>query len=245
MLNVINTTTIHGQDRLIQAVEEQKANGRGLITVCNHTSMFDDPGVLSLLMPWHWLWSEPLTEKVRWSICAKEVCFKNELLRHFFLNGKTLPVERGKGVYQPVVSIAAHTLAKGGWVHLFPEGRINYDGKLGPLRWGVGKLICEARQLNGGRDPALLPFYHSGMGEVLPITMDRLNVGRSVEVRVGEHIKVDDLTCNCDSPDMAVQQETWKAITARVRAALLELEAQCPTNPDQTDVAPKREPPPS
>ncbi len=65
-------------------------------------------------------------------------------------------------MHQPIVSVAAVALSQGRWVHLFPEGRINYDGRLGPLRWGVGKLVCEARQLAGGVDPVVLPFYHSG-----------------------------------------------------------------------------------
>jgi monolysocardiolipin acyltransferase len=43
----------------------------------------------------------------RWTLCAKEVCFTNELLRQFFANGKTLPIVRGGGVEQPVMRLAA------------------------------------------------------------------------------------------------------------------------------------------
>ncbi|KAG2498619.1 hypothetical protein HYH03_003367 [Edaphochlamys debaryana] len=207
--------------------------------------MFDDPGILSVLMPWHWLWLEPVVDKVRWSLCAKEVCFKNELLRHFFLNGNTLPVERGKGVHQPIVSVAALALAAGKWVHVFPEGRINFDGKLGPLRWGAGKLVCEARRLSGGKDPIVLPFYHSGMGHVLPLSSRFFKAGHEVEVRIGEPVPISDVTCKCDSDDVAVQQEAWKAITERIRAELQRLEALSPPNPDQTATAPMRNPPPS
>lgn len=35
------------------------------------------------------------------------MCFKNELLRQFFLNGKTLPVDRGQGVDQPIMQARA------------------------------------------------------------------------------------------------------------------------------------------
>ncbi|PNH05758.1 Tafazzin [Tetrabaena socialis] len=80
VLNVLNTTKIINQDALITAVTDRPP-GTGLMTVCNHTSMFDDPGVLSLVMPWEWLWLEPKLQHVRWSLCAREVCFKNELLR--------------------------------------------------------------------------------------------------------------------------------------------------------------------
>ncbi|KXZ50554.1 hypothetical protein GPECTOR_16g729 [Gonium pectorale] len=207
--------------------------------------MFDDPGILSVMMPWHWLWMDPVHNYVRWSLCAKEVCYKNEFLRQFFLNGKTLPVERGKGVHQPIVSVAALTLAGGQWVHVFPEGRINFDGRLGPLRWGVGKLVCEARQLAGGTDPWVLPFYHSNMGSVMPLGGKGFTVGNKVEVRIGERVPLSDLTCHCDSADPAEQQRAWRLITERLRGALLELEKQSPPNPDQSDRAPLKGPPPS
>ncbi|GIL41921.1 hypothetical protein Vafri_16 [Volvox africanus] len=246
VLTVLNKTEIINQDRLISAIENRQ-NGAGVLTVCNHTSLFDDPGVLSIIMPWSWLWMDPIQHHVRWSLCAKEVCFKNELLRQFFLSGKTLPVERGKaGVHQPVVSLASVALASGQWVHVFPEGRINYDGKLGPLRWGCGKLVCEARQVSGGKDPVVLPFYHSNMGSVLPLSGTGFSMGHKVEVRVGEPLKLDDLTCRCDSPNLADQQEAWRLITERVRTALQDLERLSPPNPDQSASAPaKGGPPPS
>ncbi|GFR45151.1 hypothetical protein Agub_g6534 [Astrephomene gubernaculifera] len=245
ILNVLNTTEIINHDRLIRAVQDKRKDA-GLITVCNHTSLFDDPGVLSLIMPWHWLWTEPITQNVRWSLCAREVCFKNEFLRQFFLNGKTLPVERGKaGVHQPIVSVAALALASGQWVHLFPEGRINFDGKLGPLRWGCGKLVCEARELSGGRDPTVLPFYHSGMGAVLPLGAKGFAVGQKVQVRVGEAVPLADLTCGCDAESEEERRRTWIRITERVREALVELERECPPNPDQSGKAPAKDPPPS
>ena len=71
--------------------------------------------------------------------------------RQFFLNGKVLPVRRGRGVEQPIMSLAADLLHRGDWVHVFPEGRVNFSGGVGPCRWGVGKLICDAKKLNGGR----------------------------------------------------------------------------------------------
>ncbi|GLC35250.1 hypothetical protein PLESTB_000585300 [Pleodorina starrii] len=247
ILTVLNKTEIINQERLISTVENRES-GAGVLTICNHTSMFDDPGVLSIIMPWSWLWMDPVQNHVRWSLCAKEVCFKNELLRQFFLSGKTLPVERGKGVQQPMVSVAAAALASGQWVHVFPEGRINYDGRLGPLRWGAGKLVCEARSLAGGRDPTVLPFYHSNMGSVLPLWAKGFSVGHKVEVRVGEPVQLADLTCRCDSSDLGEQQEAWRLITERMRGALQELEAQSPPNPNQSGKVPppgKEEPPPS
>lgn len=63
---------------------------------------------------------------------------------------------------------------------------------LGPL--GEQKLLqC--------RDPIVLPFYHSGMGRILPKGSVIPRVGQTVYVTVGEPIELRDLTrkCNCSS----------------------------------------------
>lgn len=70
-------------------------------------------------------------------------------MAQFFHSGKTLPIERGAGPFQPVMKFAAHEVARGSWVHIFPEGKINYTGTMGPLRWGVGKLFCDAVNISG------------------------------------------------------------------------------------------------
>lgn len=63
--------------------------------------------------------------------------------REFFLSGKTLPIERGQGLQQPAMRTAAKLLGRGDWVHVFPEGRVGYSGRLQPCKWGVGKLVCD------------------------------------------------------------------------------------------------------
>jgi len=70
---------------------------RGLLTYSNHTSTFDDPGVLVALLPPSFFWSEPEHGLVRWTLCAREVCFRNAALARFFRSGKVFPVDRGGG----------------------------------------------------------------------------------------------------------------------------------------------------
>lgn len=55
-------------------------------------------------------------------------------------------------------SIGLHVCARlcsqvglGEWVQVFPEGKINFNGSLGPFRRGAGKLICDARLASGGK----------------------------------------------------------------------------------------------
>lgn len=66
------------------------------------------------------------------------------MFRHIFQNGKTLPIERGAGIDQPIMKTAASRAAEGDWVHVFPEARISYTGQLLPLKRGIGKLICDS-----------------------------------------------------------------------------------------------------
>ncbi len=58
---------------------------------------------------------------------------------------QTLPVERGVGMDQPGMRAAQGRLAAGEWVHIFPEGTRSRDGKMGPIRRGIGHLAssCE------------------------------------------------------------------------------------------------------
>ena len=68
--------------------------------------------------------------------------------RQFFTNGKTLPVERGSSVHQPVMSVAARLLGGGGWLHVFPEGKVQPAGDVTAFRqvrrWAAGRGPCTA-----------------------------------------------------------------------------------------------------
>jgi hypothetical protein len=49
------------------------------------------------------------------------------------------------------MGVAARALAHGEWLHIFPEGRVTPDGKVGPFRQGIGRLVCDAKAAAGGR----------------------------------------------------------------------------------------------
>lgn len=120
-------------------------------------------------------------------------------------------------------------LARGEWMHIFPEGRVGYTGMLLPLRWGVGKIICDAVAAGDGSAPEVLPLYHSGMGEVMPRHAWIPRVGKTVEVVVGEPLDLSDLTCRCNIKGED-QRQLWRELAARIKHALGELEAQAPPN---------------
>ena len=213
---------------LADAVTRPRA-GCGLLSVSNHTSTLDDPSLFAGALPVAHFATDHLTGGARWALCARDVCFKNAFLTRFFLSGKTLPVDRGAGAVQPSTLAAGAALAAGGWVHVFPEGRIGYSGTLLPVRWGVGALVCECVS-RGAPPPSILPFHHAGMGAVMPRGARVPRVGQRVTVTVGEEIDVSDLARGCSAPDPS---PTWAAIAARVETALKRLEAASPPNPDQ------------
>ena len=101
-------------------------------------------------------------------------------------SGNTVPMQVGASIYQWCMTQLAAKLDEGEWVHLFPEGRIwqefgksrrDEQGrwclpsgrcsapglKLGPYKWGVGKLIDNAEKV-----PIVVPYFDLGLNEFLP-----------------------------------------------------------------------------
>lgn len=186
------------------------------------------------MLPWSFYLSEHQHGRTRWSLCAREICYSNTLIGQFFRSGKTLPVERGSGLSQPVMRAVAGELSRGAWVHIFPEGRIYYSGELGPLRWGVGRLFCDAVLKSKGKTvPTVLPFYHSNMGAIMPRGARIPRFGKEVTVVIGEPVELKDMAERCGKGNLEDQQCTWKEITDRIKMALKELEKSVPPNPVQ------------
>lgn len=157
----------------LSKVKSREPN-QALLTVSNHRSMVDDPGVVSALLP-YWMNIQP--KYLRYSLCAQEYCYNEKLGP--FIHGlialtKVLPIHRGGGIDQKLFLDFAHLFAHGEWCHLFPEagiwqldtlgGRSNgKESEIGKLKWGVGKLIAHAP-----KRPVVIAFYFSGSEKILP-----------------------------------------------------------------------------
>ena len=94
VVSVMNRATCSNYDTLLRHMTERE-RPRGLITVSNHASTFDDPGVLSYLIPARYFATEPSHGGVRWTICTAEICAASPLVHMFFAAGKTVPINRG------------------------------------------------------------------------------------------------------------------------------------------------------
>lgn len=175
---------VHNSQRLQKIVLDRldENDTPPLITVSNHSSTVDDVLVMSALLPFS-VFAD--ANRFRWCLCAEEICFKNDLCSYLARLGKGVPIRRGAGLWQPGIAEAVFHLNKGAWLHVYPQGHC-VDG-IGPLRWGVGKLVVDSD------NATVLPFVHRGMNLVLPPGNLIPNFGHTVDVLVGQPMSFCDL----------------------------------------------------
>ncbi|KFD49177.1 hypothetical protein M513_10001 [Trichuris suis] len=135
-LSWMNKLEVHHMNILIDCLR----SGAPLITVSNHHSCIDEP-VLWGVLPWSFYFRRPPI--VRWVMAAKEIVFTNPLYSAFFSFGRCVPIVRGMGVYQTGVDRCLDVLNNNGWVHIFPEGRVNFSRAPMRLKWGMEKVLPE------------------------------------------------------------------------------------------------------
>lgn len=210
----LNDFKIYHHDRFLR--HARGARERGLVTVSNHTSVLDDPGIIAAISPPDVAF---VPSRMRWGVCSEELCFSSGVLSAFFGSGKVFPIQRGAGVDQGGLAALGRKVGPGSWVHVFPEARCwqergypprGHDGRrrmppsrrpgppgaqVGPLKWGVGKVVAEAEVT-----PVVLPMFHIGMDELMPQSpidneceQSIPNAFRRVRVMFGEEVPVQDL----------------------------------------------------
>lgn len=162
---------------------------------------------------------------MRWGASASEVIFVNRPLATFWSLGKVVPIVRGWGVHQPAMNFLQSRLDAGGWVNVFPEGKVNWPREDLKLRWGVGRLVadCKASEL------MVLPVYHHGMASVLPNPKMKgesqpvvPRLGNLVTVCIGQPINFAPLLAVLRGSGMS-EKEVRARITREVQSALEEL----------------------
>lgn len=109
-----NKVEVIGLHHLLGTLDRRRTQGRerGLLTVCNHVAVVDDPliwGILPFRYTLH-------PENLRWGLGAHDICFSNKLFSTFFSLGQVLPTHRLwhsplGGLYQPTMTRALGLLA--------------------------------------------------------------------------------------------------------------------------------------
>mmetsp|Transcript_13360 Transcript_13360/g.45154 ORF Transcript_13360/g.45154 Transcript_13360/m.45154 type:complete len:292 (+) Transcript_13360:358-1233(+) len=250
LLGALNDVRVEDEDRerLLRYVQGER-EGRGLLSVSNHCSVYDDPGLWSVVLPVPSIGPDDM----RWSLCTHDVFFATPVLEKVLTAGNVVPLYRLGGLDQPLLRFFMEKLEAGGWCHVFPEGRIfqpwrfsTGEPKLGPLQLGVGKLIAHT----GPSPPLVLPLYHRGMHNVAPEVIPAPGrrevrgqlqsrwpkLGNRIDLYVGEPVDVADLLQEWRTrhPDVDLTRwesckegrELYQLIVDRIRDAMLELEAR-------------------
>ncbi|OWF48313.1 tafazzin-like [Mizuhopecten yessoensis] len=211
-----NNFKVVNKQTLIKNIQST-GNGRGLITVTNHHSCLDDPTLWGIL-GWKFVFGK-LGEKLRWTLTADNICYTNTFNAKFFSLVKGIPVVRGDGVYQRGMDYAIEKLNNGEWVNIFPEARVNQTQELIRYKWGVGRMITEAKEL-----PVVVPFFHLGMDSVSP------NEGRfkyfprickKVTMVIGDAINFSDIV---SQKDKLSPVEYRKKVTDLIQEKMAELQ---------------------
>ncbi|XP_050541943.1 tafazzin [Daktulosphaira vitifoliae] len=207
-----NKAKFYNTNTFMKAIERPKHIP--LITVSNHDSCFDDPGIWAAFS-WRNIF---LAKQARWSLAANDICFTNSLCAHFFTLGQCIPTIRGNGVYQDAVKFSVELLSQGHWLHLFPEGRVNMTKEYIRLKWGVGQMIYKAPVT-----PIIIPICHVGMETILANEPPYyLRTGRKVTYNFGEPIELESLVNKLRNSG-ASDEDARKAITDKIEKELYRL----------------------
>jgi len=218
VLKGFNTTIVHGKENLDSVWNRGK--NTPLLSVTNHHSCFDDPGIWGAILS-----PSQLADRLsmRWGASASEVIFANWPLAIFFSLGKVVPIVRGWGVEQPAMQFLLRRLDGGGWVNMFPEARVNADDSFIRYRWGVGRLMWDCITT-----PILLPVVHIGMDKVLPNPRDGerqpviLRPGNLITVNIGKPVHLDKLISKLKLNGVNVI-EARKILTAEIQDVMKNL----------------------
>jgi len=136
--------------------------------------------------------------------------YKNRLLSWYMDRVKCIPVERGRGIDQFSQKLVTEKLIEGNVVHIFPEGTRSRTGELLPGKAGVGKRIFESRV-------KVIPCYHEGMRDMLPVGTHFPKFGKKVRIIIGEPVFFDEYF------EMENCPETWKAISDKIMSEIKNL----------------------
>jgi monolysocardiolipin acyltransferase len=195
-----------------------RSDGRGLLSFSNHVSLFDDPLLISNL-------GIAKFDDIRWVAADHKNFFGNNLKGLIYSGGKCVPIIRGMGLEQPGFEFLIERLKCGDWVHIFPEGGRSREQESHlqlPLKIGIGKLIYET-------NPVIVPFYHYGMHDVLPIGSIWPRREKYITVRFGKSQIIDHewwLKCLGTGADKVEPQYAWQRATEKIEQILLDLEQQ-------------------
>jgi len=180
--------------------------------VSNHVTIIDDGFVDSLIFTPR-LYRE--YDFIPHHVPEERNFFKGRFMSWFMRRMKCIPVRRGEGLFQPAMDRIIAVLRAGGCVRVFPEGTRSRSGTLGHGRPGVGRVLYETGAI-------VVPCFHRGLDQVLPIGSVVPRVGKRVDIVIGPPFSVDDLRA------LPNTKETWQKIADRLMEKIADLARAAP-----------------
>lgn len=234
IMQVLNKTHIENHHYFLDNLSKKGRNGKGMLTVSNHSTYPDDPFIPAALLDKRYLdsWKILLGDDTelddwKWTPAEKKNFFyhKNQRIRKiyrwFFGRTRTVPILRGQGLDQIAQKRLEAFLRQGDWVHVFGEGtRTDEHGKLLDFKPGVGKLIHQAHET------IIVPFGHDGLQNVTPMgskadiidpktgKVDKtiLKTGQRIQIVIGEPFSLEGEVSN-----MEPSNENYAHIASLIR----------------------------
>ena len=201
IMKVLNRTYLHDRNNNLQRyIFNRNATDVGLLTISNHNSILDDPGLWCGTLPLKQL----TLDNMRNIIIVEELYYKSGNLSASILHGlNCLPIKRGdiRGLESPQLeelykrlnglhdddnddnddnsstSMNHNNNRKREWCHIMVEGRIlqpwRFKLPTGNSLPQLGKFRLGAAKLIATSSPSktiVLPIYHYGMSSIYPET---------------------------------------------------------------------------
>lgn len=197
----LNRLTIIGQDNV--------PGTTNTLFVANHRSFIDSFLVGFAAMGYGLIWQYWLSPYNPIAADVVTTPFRRFMIYDLM---RCIPVNRGH-FSQETHDRMAECLRRNTML-LFPEGGITPDGRVKDKgRPGVGSVVYDTRC-------TVVPIYHHGLEQVLPVWASRFYWGKDVYCRVGEPL---DLSAEFAMPN---ERETWERIVEKIMDALRAMEAQ-------------------
>jgi len=199
-LRVMNRTKVYGNKIL-------RTEKPPYLYVSNHLTMIDD-FLLDPVLFGPIAISRLALQYFPWHVPEEKNFFLNPVLAWFLQKCQSIPITSGRGVFQPGMMRVKELLLDDRIIHIYPEGTRSRSGDIGKGQIGVGKLAHETKM-------KVIPVYHEGTQNILPVGSKKLQTGKKIAIVVGEPIDMGDLY---DQPESKqVFQEVAYRMVAEIR----------------------------
>lgn len=198
-MNLLNQTRITGKQNIAKLKPPW-------ILMSNHMSLLDDLFLGPLIF-----FPKALTgyRYIPFHSPEEQNFYRSKLIAWFMKTTKSIPVIRGRGIYQEGMNRLVQAVKRGGVLHIYPEGTRSRSGNIGGAKTGVARLVYET-------GAAVVPMYHQGLERVLPIGSGIPRIGRKIRVAIGEPLFFN------EELSMKNEVQAWQLIISRVMNSIQE-----------------------